>query len=67
MAMMKLSGLQKTGKFVSADMFGANAVFSNTDDGAPTRAFEDAADALGVRQIWIRTRRMPPVNAPSTG
>lgn len=51
MAMMKLSGLQKTGKFVSADMFGANAVFSNTDDGAPTRAFEDAADALGIQFV----------------
>ncbi|MFC6636060.1 DUF4214 domain-containing protein [Sulfitobacter sp. JBTF-M27] len=51
MSVMTLSGLQKTGLFVSQDMFGANAVFSLTDDGVPTAEYEAAADALGVQNI----------------
>jgi len=51
MVTMSLSGLQKTGQFVSPDMFGANAVFSDTNDGVPTDAYYDAAQVLGVQNI----------------
>ncbi len=51
MASMTLSGLFKSGQFVSADMFGANVVFEQTDSGAPTDAYADAAAALGVQNI----------------
>ncbi len=51
MSVMTLSSLYKTGEFVSSQMFGANAVFEHTDDGAPTTAYAQAADALGVQNI----------------
>ena len=51
MSVMTLSGLQKTGLFVSQDMFGANAVFSGTDGGVLTDAYQSAAGALGVQNI----------------
>lgn len=51
MPVVTLSSLQNTGQFVSADMFGANAVFAGTDNGVPSIAFADAADALGVQNI----------------
>lgn len=51
MAVMSLSALQKMGQFVSADMFGANAVFSETNAGVPTGAYGDAAQALGIQNI----------------
>ncbi|MFK7836818.1 MAG: DUF4214 domain-containing protein [Sulfitobacter sp.] len=51
MSVMTLSGLHKTGQFVSADMFGANAVFEQTDEGQPTSTYVEAIDALGVQNI----------------
>lgn len=51
MTVMSLSALQQTGQFVSADMFGANVVFSETEAGTPTAAYESAAKALGVSNI----------------
>ncbi len=51
MPIMALSSLQKTGQFVSGDMFGANAVFGLTEDGIPTGAFADAATVLGVQNV----------------
>lgn len=51
MSVLVLSSLQKSGLFVSSDMFGANAVFGLTDDGVPTDEYADAAAALGVQNI----------------
>lgn len=51
MASMTLSGLHKSGHFVSVDMFGANVVFEQTDSGTPTNEYADAAKALGVQNI----------------
>ncbi|MDF3414742.1 DUF4214 domain-containing protein [Sulfitobacter sp. M57] len=51
MSVLVLSSLQKSGLFVSSDMFGANAVFGLTDDGVPTSEYADAAAALGVQNI----------------
>ena len=51
MTVLSLSNLKKTGLVVSDDMFGANAVFQTTDAGAPTDAYEAAAEVLGVQNI----------------
>lgn len=51
MSIMTLLGLQKSGQFVSADMFGANAVFGSTDSGTLTAEYIEAATALGVHNI----------------
>ena len=51
MASMKLTGLKKTGKFVSSEMFGANAVFEHLEDGVPSTAYQEAAAALGIQNI----------------
>jgi hypothetical protein len=51
MAVMALSGLHKTGETVSVDMFGANAVFEQTEDGTPSAAYTAAAKALGALNI----------------
>ncbi|MBB4176203.1 hypothetical protein GGR93_004011, partial [Sulfitobacter noctilucicola] len=51
MAIMTLSGLSKSGTYVDAGMFGANAVFEHTEGGRPAEAYEAAADALGVTNI----------------
>ena len=48
---MSISELQGTGQFVSADMFGANAVFERTNSGTPTSAYVDAGRTLGVENI----------------
>jgi hypothetical protein len=51
MPIVTLSSLQKTGQYVSSDMFGANAVFGLTDDGVPTAEYADAAAVLGVQNV----------------
>ncbi|MEW9918982.1 DUF4214 domain-containing protein [Marimonas sp. MJW-29] len=51
MPLFALTDIQGTGQYVSADMFGANAVFERTLDGTPTTAFVDAARTLGVQNI----------------
>ena len=51
MAVLQLTGLMKTGQYVSSDMFGANAVFELTENGVPSAAYRAAADALGVQNI----------------
>lgn len=51
MSVLVLSNLEETGQFVSSDMFGANLVFSLTDEGVPTAEFADAATVLGVQNI----------------
>lgn len=51
MTVMSLSAFEQTEQFVSADMFGANAVYSKTENGVPTAAYESAAKAFGVSNI----------------
>ena len=51
MPQLTLSGFSSSGSFVSKSMFGANAVFSRTDDGAPSEAYTSAASNLGVTSV----------------
>ncbi|MFT6674403.1 MAG: hypothetical protein ACJAVM_000574 [Sulfitobacter sp.] len=48
---LALTDLEKSGAFVSAKMFGANAVYERTDAGALSENYQTAADALGVTTI----------------
>ncbi|MEM6938804.1 MAG: DUF4214 domain-containing protein [Pseudomonadota bacterium] len=51
MSLVTLSGYEKSGRSVSDDMFGANAVFQETVDGVPTPEFLESAQSLGVHNI----------------
>ncbi|UWR16969.1 DUF4214 domain-containing protein [Sulfitobacter sp. M368] len=51
MPRLTLTGSSATGSFVAKSMFGANAVFERTDDGAPGEAYSSAATNLGVTSV----------------
>ncbi|MEM7521065.1 MAG: DUF4214 domain-containing protein [Pseudomonadota bacterium] len=51
MSVLSVLSFSPTGQLVSQEMFGANAVFSQTEDGVPTAAYADAASHLGVQNI----------------
>lgn len=51
MPLLTLTSTQGTGQVVSAEMFGANAVFERTEDGTPSAHFADAARVLDVPNI----------------
>ncbi len=69
MGVALLSALLKTGQFVSPEMFGANAIFSETADGVPTAAFESATQALAAQNIRFGGGQadLDPQNANSAG
>jgi Domain of unknown function (DUF4214) len=51
MPRLTLTGSSATGSFVAKSMFGANAVFERTEDGAPGEAYSSAATNLGVTSV----------------
>ena len=51
MSAITFTSFDPTGEFVASDMFGANLVFEGSENGAPTNAYIEAVDALGVQNI----------------